>query len=136
MQTYTYDEKIFSDMYKDAHGFRPSIDHPFYSADPDEKQQIWDQTLEAVSISIREEEAYAQKCLTEFEKLVQLVIDSGAGDRHTALRWITASEDFRSDQCIEYWAWEQGILFTDEGNQLIKDLAEIHGIKLSWRYAA
>ena len=31
---YTYDENIFSDLYKDAFGFRPQ-GHHFYDADPD-----------------------------------------------------------------------------------------------------
>jgi len=38
---------------------------------------------------------------------------------------MTSGEDFYHEQDVEHWVWNQGILFTDEGRQLVKDLMNI-----------
>ena len=49
----------------------------------------------------------------------------GARDYFDALRWITGCETFYHIQDVEHFVWEQGILFTDFGKQLIKDIAKV-----------
>ena len=49
----------------------------------------------------------------------------GAGDRKTALSWITGQETFYHSQDVEHFVWEQGILFTQYGKKLIEDLLGI-----------
>jgi hypothetical protein len=39
--------------------------------------------------------------------------------------WISGTETFYHSQDVEHFVWEQGILFTDYGKQLVKDLCEI-----------
>jgi hypothetical protein len=41
------------------------------------------------------------------------------------LLWISQTETFYHIQDVEHFVWEQGILFTDYGKQLIKELAAI-----------
>ena len=53
------------------------------------------------------------------------MIRLGAGDRLTALRWITGQEKFYHGQDVEGFVWEQGILFTDYGKKLAKELLTI-----------
>mgnify|MGYP007058524872 CR=1 FL=1 len=73
------------------------------------------------------------RIVLEWEKIVVLDTvevrltcqDDGANDRKTALSWITGSETFYHSQDVEHFVWEQGILFTQYGKQLVKDLAEI-----------
>ena len=128
MTAYTFDIEIFSDLYKDAYGHRPR-NHPFYWADDAEKQQIWDRVVEDVNDAIRREREEAEAAVVEFETLVAKTIDLGAGDRETALRWLTSTEDFYHQQDIEHWVWKHGILFTDAGRLLLEALKNIVEIK-------
>ena len=122
---YTYREELFSDFHKDAYGFRPTGDHWFYSATPAEKQEIWDAVGRAFDRRQAEEAEIEAQSLIEFEKEVQSYIELGAGDRQTALRWMTQNETFYHSQDIEHWVWKQGILFTDEGRKLVEELKTI-----------
>ena len=122
--TYTYAEELFSDLHKDAYGFRPR-GHEFYDATPEHKQEIWDYLCKVVEESIAEEREQTAQALREFEQEVQNAIELGAGDRETALRWLTQSEEFYNIQCVEHWVWDRDILYTDEGRQLVKDLMNI-----------
>ncbi len=130
---YTYSEELFSDFHKDAYGFRPR-DHRFYDADttPDEKQEIWDATGRAVDRAIADEKAEAARAVVDFEEEVQSYIELGAGDRQTALRWMTQNVTFYHSQDIEHWVWEQGIVFTDYGRELVKELEKIVEFNLDW----
>ena len=123
---YTYSEELFSDFHKDAYGFRPRH-HRFYDADttPAEKQEIWDATGRAFDRRQEEEAQMERKDLAEFKSQITAVIAAGAGNRITALRWMTSTETFYNRQCVEHWVWEQGILFTDYGRELVEELMEI-----------
>jgi len=39
------DNDVFSDMYKEAHGFRPR-DHEFFTADEDRRSELWDDLMQ------------------------------------------------------------------------------------------
>ena len=122
--TYTYDENVFSDLHKDAYGFRPR-GHEFYDATPERKQEIWDYFCTIVEENIAAEREQADRALRDFEQEVENMIDLGAGDRTTALRWMTQNETFYHEQDVEHWVWNRGILFTDEGRELVEDLMNI-----------
>lgn len=124
MTTYTYDENIFSDFHKDAYGFRPR-GHEFYDATPARKQEIWDSVGRAWDIRQEEEAAEEARALREFSDLIESVIASGAGDRITALQWLTDEDTFYGRRDVEYWVYNQGILFTDVGRALVEELMSI-----------
>ena len=121
---YTYSDELFSDFHKDAYGFRPR-DHEFYSATPERKQEIWDAVGRAFDRRQAEEAELEAQSLIDFEKEVATYIDNGAGDRQTALRWMTQNETFYHSQDIEHWVWGRGVLFTDYGRKLVDELKEI-----------
>jgi len=123
---YTYSEELFSDYHKDAYGFRPR-NHRFYDADttPAEKQEIWDATGRAFDRRQAEEARREEEALADFKAQITKVIEAGAGNRINALRWMTSSETFYSHQCVEMWVYDQGILFTDYGRELVKELMEL-----------
>jgi hypothetical protein len=100
----TYDENIFSDLYKDAHGFRPR-GHEFYRASPERKQQIWDQTLAALDDAIAETEARQAQGIVEFECEVATMVRHGAPDRGCAIRWISEASRARDHSELE-WAYD------------------------------
>ena len=123
---YTFSEELFSDFHKDAYGFRPQ-GHRFYDADttPAEKQEIWDATGRAFDRAQAEETRMEEEALAEFKAQITKVIEAGAGNRINALRWMTSNETFYHSQDVEGWVWKQGILFTDYGRELVKELMEI-----------
>lgn len=133
MTQFTYSEEIFSDMHKDAYGFRPRS-HEFYDATPARKQEIWDSVYADVLAEIDREAQREAADLKEFESQINLRIALGAGDRETALRWMTQGEEFYNEQCVEHWVWNQGILFTDTGRALVKELMNIVTFK-EWEAA-
>ena len=124
---YTFDDNIFSDLHKDAYGFRPRY-HKYYESSNDEKQEIWNDLVDYVD----QQEADARQCAKEaiirWEDRIEDVIKIGAGDRKTALRWITGTEKFYHEQSVEHFVWEQGLLSSfayEYGKALTKELAEI-----------
>jgi hypothetical protein len=124
---YTFDDNIVSDLHKDARGFRPGVAwmQAWKTSTGEEKQGIWDSLCEEVKESIAREQRMAAEAVKDFESDINLNIALGAGDRETALRWMTQTEEFYNDQCIEHWVWNRDILFTDYGRELIKELKTI-----------
>ena len=79
----------------------------------------------SVISAIDEERAAEERDLVAFKKEIETVIGYGACDRETALRWMTDFETFYTTQCVEGWVFNKGILFTDYGRELVKELVEI-----------
>ena len=84
--------QIYSDFYKDAYGFRPrGVNYHEFTL---EELQADFASFEAICESNdKQEKAHDERMIAEFERRVQSVIDMGAGDRETALRWIADSFD-------------------------------------------
>lgn len=135
MSKFTFDADIFSDLYKDAYGFRPRY-HRFYdeATTDEERQEMWDYTCQVLEETIAQEREHEARCLRDFEALVQKTIELGARDEETALRWLTSDETFYSGQDVEHWVWDKGILFTDYGRKLVERLLEIVKFE-KWEYA-
>jgi hypothetical protein len=105
-------ETMLSDMYKDAHGFRPRGHYKqWWTKDELEKEYDWLQKL--ILESMDREKARQDIAEKEFEKLVQETIDSGAGDRDTAIRWLMQAEDIdtRYSQEVEGFFWSMGLSY-------------------------
>lgn len=128
--SYTFDENIVSDLHKDAYGFRPRSDFwsMWDSYSNDEKQVEWDSLCDVMENSINEEKREQERAVADFETLVASTISYGAGNRVTALRWLTSEEKFNHEQSVECWVWNKGLLFTDTGRTLVKDLCAMYGI--------
>jgi hypothetical protein len=91
---FTYDENTFSDLHKDAIGFRPR-GHEFYddATTPERKQEIWDYYCRVLEEELAWEKKRQAESIVKFEELVKTVIASGAGDRETAIKWLEDAED-------------------------------------------
>jgi len=127
MTQYTFDENIVSDLHKDARGFRPAPHfwEQWVLSTDQRKQRIWDDLINEMKESMDRERRMEREAIKDFESDINLNIALGAGDRETALRWMTQDEEFFNNQCIEHWVWHRGILFTDYGRELIEDLKTI-----------
>jgi len=117
-----------SDAHKDAYGFRPR-GYDWDTMTMDELNQWADELSEEVAREIEREEARNAEAVAEFKSLVQSTIEMGAGDEETALRWLTQSEEFYHSQDVEHWVYNQGILFTDYGRELVNRLLDVVSYK-------
>lgn len=118
LECYIYEE------HKTAFGTK-GRHYNFSAMTMDELRAEAEYIADACDKAVAEEEAAKERSLAEFQSQITKVIDAGAGDRTTALRWMTSTETFYSSQDVEYWVWNQGILFTDYGRELVKELDTI-----------
>lgn len=91
---FTYDEDVFSDLYKDTHGFRPR-NHRFYADDttPEEKQAMWDELLVEHDEEMTRYHEAQNEAVVRFETLLADTIAAGAADKQTALKWLMDAEE-------------------------------------------
>lgn len=96
---------LFSDFYKDVHGFRPRfMDDTWTVAD---YQREIDGLRQYSEILANEEKEYQDRKVAEAETLIQAMITAGAEDRATAIRWIHQVEDTNGDD--EYLCFVLGV---------------------------
>ena len=128
---YTYTTDLFSDLHKDVYGYRPreAAMEDWNSRTPRQKNELYNALCDELEEVTRDDERRAARNVFEFTGEILDMIELGAKDRETALRWMTQEEEFHSEQCVSHWVWARGILFTDYGKQLVKDLLEIVEIK-------
>jgi hypothetical protein len=92
-------QSIYSDMYKDAHGFRPRHVDTFHWT-----EEMFVAEFEALELVIRQEElqrAFAEgKAAARFEARVDDLMATGAKDAETAIRWIMEAEGANGDQAF------------------------------------
>lgn len=100
-------QSIISDMHKDAYGFRPRGEVFWAGLDTEiacrEKLEELDIAVGAV---IAEDAKREREAVIKFEIAVLDVIDAGAGDRETAIRWMMDDEP-----STEHFEWENGLPF-------------------------
>lgn len=113
-----------SDGHKDAYGFRPRH-YDWDAMSMAELEALADDISNEVTREIEREEARKVEAVANFQGFINEMISWGAKDRSTALRWLTENETFYNIQDVEHWVYNQGILFTDYGRGLVKELSHI-----------
>ena len=118
---------MISDLHKDARGYRPSqyFWEGWKELSDEGQKEIFDMLAEELKIREQDEREMEQRAIEKFKARIADVIKLGAGNRTTALRWITSQEKFYHSQSVEHFVWEQGILFTNYGKKLLNELLEI-----------
>jgi hypothetical protein len=124
---YYFNGLCYSDYYKSVYGVRPR----------EREFDVWvnmtyeekEAHIEALGVQLQDNERiqkeYEAKALLKFKRRLQLIINTGAGNRETALRWLVQEEIFYSPQCVEQWVWELGIFFTDYGRALVNEICPL-----------
>ena len=79
-------ESTISDVHKEAYGFRPR-GYNFSEMPLDELRALYDRWAEAARQAFDEERAREEAAVEEFENRIESLIEMGAGDRDTAIRW-------------------------------------------------
>ena len=115
--------QIYSDFYKDAYGFRPrGINYHEFTLD--ELKEDFARFREVCDENNKLEAEANERAKQEFEARVQSIIEMGAGDRQTAMRWIVDSfeeTDFYYD-INSVAMYELGLGWTDYARQVAKEL--------------
>ena len=117
---------LLSDMHKDAYGFRPRYYNSEAMSIADIQEEI-EKCSKVISKNLAEEEIHLQEDIKTFKALIIKTIVLGADDFKTALRWIFDGSGIASDEweATETFAWQNGILFSDYGRTIIKELNEV-----------
>jgi hypothetical protein len=99
-------QATFWDMYKDAYGVRPrGIDTSSWTLEQFEAEfVILGQSITEAEIERKNTE---EKATVVFEQRIQSLIQLGAKDRATAMRWIHEAEETNGDD--DYLAWTLGL---------------------------
>ena len=98
--------ELYWDMYKDAYGVRPrGVDTSSWTVETFLKEFAYlGLVIEREDIARKEAESQAT---VVFEQRIQSLIDAGAKDRATAMRWIHEAEETNGDN--DYLAWTLGL---------------------------
>lgn len=80
-----------SDVSKEARGYRERLNWDAYSME--ELEAIADGFTEELRVEMQREEERQQESIADFERLVKQYIETGAGDRETAIRWIVQGDE-------------------------------------------
>ena len=109
---YTYDERIVSDLYKEAYGLRPGADFwtEWDHAAADEKQQIWDSLLSEANSEAERERQDQLDAEDAFERHVERTTRLVVGStREDAIRYMHDSFDTNGD--VEYLEYILGVRY-------------------------
>ena len=79
------------DTHKEAYGFKPSWTH-LMSLSMEELEEESRQVNAAAKAAYEEAKSLQESAAEVFEARVKVIMDSGAGDRETAIRWILDAE--------------------------------------------
>lgn len=117
---------LYSDFHKDAYGFRPrGLNLQDFSLE--ELRADFARFAEVCKENAEIEAKAAAKAVEAFKLAIKKTIAAGAGNHKTALRWLAeaAAEQYGWD--YEHYLWSEGILFTDYGKKIAKEIAPIFG---------
>lgn len=117
--TYTYDDDLYSDLHKEAHGFRPrEFSYRAWNAmSPAEKQEEWDWLLTCVKTAAETAAKAEANSVKDFRVRVEMLMSAGATDRATAIRWLAESMDcLNEDGTIDggYFCFKMGLPYSME----------------------
>ena len=99
-------QALYSDMYKDANGFRPQFNPDMTVEDYEEEFEFLQETIRQVEEHRLDQEAGRAEA---FERRVAELFNCGAKDRTMALRWIHEAEG--SDGDDEYLGYLMGLSY-------------------------
>lgn len=99
---------LYSDMHKDAHGFRPrGIDYSNWTISKFENE--FEYLENVIGRRIAEDNAAYDAAASRFESRVSDTIALGAGSRENAIRWIMDADNASGD--IEYFCYLNGLRY-------------------------
>lgn len=130
MTKFTFDADLFSDLHKDAYGFRPR-GHRFYDAETtdEERQEMWDYTLADLERTLDQEKREQAANLAKVEAMIAENMAFGAQSREQAIKWLVQALNPSSVDLMyggEWVCFEYGIAFENSSmfNAACRELYE------------
>lgn len=115
---------IISDQYKSVNGCRPRGYN--WEAFTMPELNAWLNNLnDEVEAMLESEAAEEMRLEKEHRARLQEIIDMGAGNIKTALKWMYGNETYYNSQCVQQVIWREGLLFTDYGQKLVNVLKNL-----------
>ncbi len=109
MTQFTYDENLFSDLYKEVYGVRPRGGE-WMTATPERKQEIWDQLCAAHAAAMDDYNREQNEGIDMFETLIQKTVNYGARTYAEAVKWmVQTAPDYAADDPIDYLEYEYNL---------------------------
>lgn len=87
----------YSDMHKDAYGFRPRNWDAVKEWTHADFELVFQHLQQQIEDRIESEKEEKAKAAVEVEARITKLIEMGAGDRKTAIRWLHESEETNGD---------------------------------------
>jgi len=118
-----------SDLYKDVYGYRPR-GYDFQSWSFQEMQDFIDDLGEMNDRQIEAEKIREAQCVAEFRKKFETIMEEQGQGYHKALEWMFdgyISEEGFDWYSVESFGYYHGIIHTELGRKIQKDLFEIVG---------
>jgi hypothetical protein len=114
---YTFDDILFSDLYKDAYGHRPSHRYilEWHDLTNNQKQDEWDLLLTTFASNEQRELEMQEVNISRFRERIQDMLDAGAQDEKQAVRWICDEENIDyEDPDVGYICFQLGLPYSME----------------------
>lgn len=116
---YTFDERIVSDLHKEARGFRPSVYwwDQWNMCSDNQKQEMWDSLCEEHAGEIEREKRLQKEAYFTLMDRIDETLALGAGDVITALKWIMEAEEFDEFDLqygANYFCYHFGLAYSDK----------------------
>lgn len=116
---YTFDERIVSDLHKEARGFRPSVYwwDQWNMCSDNQKQEMWDSLCEEHAAEIEREKRLQKEAYFTLMDRIDETLALGAGDVITALKWIMEAEEFDEFDLqygADYFCYHFGLAYSDK----------------------
>lgn len=87
--------RTWSDLHKDAHGYRPRFSLEGYTAA--QLDTLWDQTIDALNDTMEQDDLREIEAELAFDARLNAMIALGAANRNVAFRWIVQADDMEDD---------------------------------------
>ena len=121
---------FISDLYKDVNGVRPRF-YNFHEWSDSELEAFTDKLIAQLKENQELERLQEEADVQFFQAQIQKTIELGAGDRKTALRWLFSSQEYDQGEYVTDWdidgfLYSQGIVHSDFGKEVRKELLEIY----------
>lgn len=102
--TFTFDENLLSDLYKDAYGFRPGAEYFAWwdSCTDIQKQAHWDCLIDDLESSVERDQAAQTRAIEVFEDRITNLMHDGT-TRAAVAKWLMDAQEVHGDH--EYFEY-------------------------------
>ena len=114
---YTFDDILFSDLYKEAYGHRPSHRYiiDWHGLTDDQKQAEWDLLLDTFAQAEARAQEQEEANIEAFHARIERMMADGAESKEQAIRWICDAEDIDyNEPDVGYICFQLGLPYSME----------------------